>query len=376
MQNIVIFNNVLHSKLEKTNQKKTLHPKNKKKKNLECKTLLKITIFCIFCYICSSAIDARINGAPKQALGNNVVENEELEVSLNTRIQKILNKHFLESGEAKETDKADEVAFWYQKYYTELNEMHFKADAYCDQDGVSCLSDSIEMELSYMRIRHFKPKLVWEISPSHGYSTLWLAEALLKNNNGARLISFDKSRSLKEEWVQDAWTKVNWEFRFGDVRETYKHEIQERVPDYVFLDSYHSAEFGNFYIHTLFQDLRRYAIRGKKIYISLHDVYNPSFWTDGKDIDLRKRANLPDWLANEEGQVILDWLLYHNNEACCPWTVAPSHNKTFTLEILTRRDNAIKNHVLVQPKSLRQKWLSIPSLLLENNPTLYFTLLC
>ena len=46
------------------------------------------------------------------------------------------------------------------------------------------------LQLTYLRIRHQKPELVWEISPNWGYSTIFLLSAL-KDNKAGQLISFD-----------------------------------------------------------------------------------------------------------------------------------------------------------------------------------------
>ena len=63
---------------------------------------------------------------------------------------------------------------------------------------------------------------------------------------------------------------------------------------------------------TLIQfSLFYHSTKGRK-HVSLHDAYNPSFWTDGFMQNLRKTANLPDWMANEEGQVVIDWMPHHN----------------------------------------------------------------
>ena len=45
--------------------------------------------------------------------------------------------------------------------------------------------------MTYVRVRKTKPRIVWEISPSHGFSTLIILAALKANDNNAKLYSFD-----------------------------------------------------------------------------------------------------------------------------------------------------------------------------------------
>ncbi len=64
--------------------------------------------------------------------------------------------------------------------------MHEKTHAHDLVWSLKCM----RLQLSYLRIRHQKPKLVWEISPNWGYSTIYLLSAL-KDNEAGQLISFD-----------------------------------------------------------------------------------------------------------------------------------------------------------------------------------------
>ena len=48
------------------------------------------------------------------------------------------------------------------------------------------LSDeyNMDLEVTYLRLRYHKPKLVYKISPIHGFSTTAILLALQKNNRG------------------------------------------------------------------------------------------------------------------------------------------------------------------------------------------------
>lgn len=64
----------------------------------------------------------------------------------------------------------------------------------------------------------------------------------------------------------------------GDVHETF-YDIEREVgmPDYLFLDSWHSHTMGNFYSTEVLPKFTKHT------YVSLHDVHNPTFWGDDRD---------------------------------------------------------------------------------------------
>jgi uncharacterized protein YpmB len=264
----------------------------------------------------------------------------------------------------------DKIAGWYQTYGSELVSMHAAADKYCAIEGVQCLSDKLEIELTYMRVRAAKPKVLWEVSPSHGYSTLWLAAAIAKNKNGGTLLSFDLTNRIKKAERPEWKTKANWQLVLGDFKAKFQTYLnQYSTPDYLFLDSFHSADFGRFYIEEVFPKLTQLK---PHLFISLHDVYNPSFWTDGSNVNLRKEAKLPDWMANEEGQVVLGWLAFHPQSHCCLFTVAPSHDSKFTKSVISIRKQHLSG--FTQMKS-DYHWHDDNFVFNQNNPTIYFELL-
>ena len=70
----------------------------------------------------------------------------------------------------------------YAIYARELHALHTVLTRFCALPSAPlCLSCTIELELSYMRLRDTKPAVVWEISPASGFSTLMLLHALHEN---------------------------------------------------------------------------------------------------------------------------------------------------------------------------------------------------
>ncbi|KXS19237.1 hypothetical protein M427DRAFT_53191 [Gonapodya prolifera JEL478] len=169
-----------------------------------------------------------------------------------------------------------------------------------------CISDDIELEVGYLRIREAKPKVVWEISPADGFSTFWIISALKANGNGAILYSFDLANDPTQHLPLEMQKSIDWRFKKGDFHKQIDNvlaETPEHSPNYIFLDSYHSKDFAQYYTTELFR-----MWPDKHIHISLHDVYNPSFWNDniqGRDLNVH-----PPWMPNEEGLAVLDWLVY------------------------------------------------------------------
>ena len=119
----------------------------------------------------------------------------------------------------------------------------------------NCPSCTLEMELTYMRLRQTRPRVVWEISPMHGFSTLMILLALEKNNNSARLHSFDRHEHVRRYLTPAAYPSLlpMWRFHLGDVRELVAQALHSQEkrgdlfklaprPSYVFLDSWHSED--------------------------------------------------------------------------------------------------------------------------------------
>lgn len=222
----------------------------------------------------------------------------------------------------------------YSKYGAELKALHRTMNAYCVKP-VKCFSCTLEMELSYMRLRELKPRVVWEISPADGFSTVVILHALAANSNNATLHSFDLlSASYKFLVGRDRFPLLMpmWNFHKRNAQTlvspdgilSSKWEGKSRPlppPDYLYLDSKHNVEMATLYTSRLLPAVMRLG----HIPVSLHDVYNPLFWTDGSFNGKRDLRVLPEWLPNLEGAMVLDWLSYgFQSDSCNLFTIAPS----------------------------------------------------
>ncbi|KAJ3409102.1 hypothetical protein HDV05_004577 [Chytridiales sp. JEL 0842] len=107
---------------------------------------------------------------------------------------------------------------------------------------------------------------------------------------------------------------IDWRFMSGDLRQRVGEVLKKEPahsPDYLFLDSYHSKAFAKYYTDELFRLWPQ-----KHMFVSLHDVYNPSFWAD--DVSGRNLEHHPAWMPNEEGLLVLDWLVYQMPSTLVP----------------------------------------------------------
>jgi predicted O-methyltransferase YrrM len=140
--------------------------------------------------------------------------------------------------------------------------------------------DDIEAELTYLLVRHHRPRVVTEIGTFHGWSTTWLLRAL-RDNGAGELHSYDIVDHARRS-VPAALAEGRWTFHHGDVRQA---GLTPGLIDYLFIDAAHTAPFARWYTTRLFAQLR------PGIPISVHDVYH------------RRRAG-----RFSEGRVVLDWL--------------------------------------------------------------------
>eukprot|EP00429_Kryptoperidinium_foliaceum_P088080 CAMPEP_0176190538 /NCGR_PEP_ID=MMETSP0121_2-20121125/3988_1 /TAXON_ID=160619 /ORGANISM="Kryptoperidinium foliaceum, Strain CCMP 1326" /LENGTH=303 /DNA_ID=CAMNT_0017529159 /DNA_START=111 /DNA_END=1022 /DNA_ORIENTATION=- len=241
----------------------------------------------------------------------------------------------------------------YALYAGELTDLHGLMRGWCAKR--QCLSDDLEIEATYMRVRAFKPHMLWEVSPHQGFTTMVLLSALKKNGFG-RLISFDLMDKCRDG-IPATLAEDRWTFVEGDFKAMYPKHLNTSRPDYLFLDSFHSYEFGRFYTTELFP-----AMGGGHLPVSLHDVYNPGFWND--KVTGRSSA-YPDWMPNEEGLVVIDWLK-DQPHVCGVYTLAKS-----------RTDEQVKLHTDI--RAIREGILGAGTGIRGVDgldPTLYFELNC
>ena len=220
----------------------------------------------------------------------------------------------------------------------ELKSLIATLKEFCGADNYSgsgslplkCMMDDLEVELLYFTIRTYKPSVVWEISPAHGYSTTVILTALNMNGQGT-LYSFDVMDSSKKHVPPDLHSR--WKLVIGDAMETVlsaRGEARYPYPDFLLLDSVHSREFGVFYITKLLP-----ALNVKQFRVALHDVYNPTLY--GEDCSLQEECKS---MPSVEGVVVTDWLGFHHiSSACEAWTASPFKlgNQAFFESILRAR---------------------------------------
>jgi hypothetical protein len=227
-----------------------------------------------------------------------------------------------------------------------------------------CLTDDIEIEISYLRIRASKPKVVWEVSPHTGCSTMVILSALIDNGGGI-LHSFDIKDKVTMNIPKDL-TKHGWKFYEGDFRTEFYLTANIPLPNYLYIDSFHSKEFADHYTEKLFPKFNR----DQRLYVSLHDVYHRAFWSDNSA--KRDLSIYPTWMPCEEGLAVIDWLK-DQDHTCGVFTAAAARNKKHEIQfdkILNIRD---KYMGLSSRTRIRGGELTKTT---STNPTLFFELNC
>eukprot|EP00941_MAST-03F_sp_MAST-3F-sp1_P001362 g1362.t1 len=210
----------------------------------------------------------------------------------------------------------EEIARLYKNFKNDLLRVRKEARLYCNKlrkhaminnyennyDGVVstlkhdvCLLTDVEAEVTYLRLRHLKPKKILEVSPYRGWSTFWILSALRdnilndkmnnNNNNEAEIIvptlsSFDlvdysKILIPKTLYQNKENENVNlpiWKLQKGNVQIILNKDIpREDIQfDYLFIDSRHDYEFGRWYTDVI---LLRQNVSQKQVSGSIHDAY-------------------------------------------------------------------------------------------------------
>lgn len=185
----------------------------------------------------------------------------------------------------------------YAQHAEELRYIRARARDFCASGGgwlpgsrssSRCFAQDIEMEVTYLRLRYLKPRVVWEISPAQGYSSVWILHALKVNDNGAVLHSFDRTADAEKNVPPEFRAPNGPEFHVhvGEAGKTYPGVLASgkntSIPDYVYFDAGNSKEFALFSIHMLAEVVRvrrAKGIRGR-VGVSVHGVYDPSLWND------------------------------------------------------------------------------------------------
>ena len=113
----------------------------------------------------------------------------------------------------------------------------------------------IERTFLYSTIRSLKCKNILEISPDKGLTTHIIIGALAKNNEKAKLLSYDvhnQSQYLDQSWSKDCL--VERTLITGSAQNTVNISDVKKC-DFLFIDSDHSYAFGKWYSQNIIPHL-------------------------------------------------------------------------------------------------------------------------
>ncbi|KAI9016811.1 hypothetical protein DFJ74DRAFT_247154 [Hyaloraphidium curvatum] len=196
----------------------------------------------------------------------------------------------------------DLYAGLYAQHAEELRYVRRQARLFCSLGAGRCPLQDVELELTYLRLRTMKPKVVWQIAPGLGYSAVWILHALRANGNGAALHSFDAhNASLSAVPAELRGPEAAWHLHEGSAFSSYAGVLaaNKSVPDYLFLDSpQRSRDFAVFYAHLIAEIVRVRAEKGRRgrVGVTLHGAYDPRSWSgrfEGRNLRV-----YPRWMPN------------------------------------------------------------------------------
>lgn len=201
----------------------------------------------------------------------------------------------------------------YDKYAADLQLVRASQSKFYEQ-GMKCglhpqLCD-IESELTYLRIREYRPPVVIEFSPASGWSTSWILHAL-RDNGAGELYSFDLVETSKNV-LDPELTNGRWHLIIGDVVQNLKQF--PRNATYLFIDSAHTGEFADWYINNVF------PLFPAGTNVSVHDIlkyrYQPG--------------------CGPESEVLCDWLSI--NRIACTTASRALKKKGYSAYMKKKRD--------------------------------------
>ena len=183
--------------------------------------------------------------------------------------------------------------------------------------------DDVEAEVTYLLLRRSRPKIVVEISPSGGWSSLWILSALKDNGSGC-LYSYDLVDDAKKN-IPSGLSADRWVFVRGDVRQAVR--ALPRPIDYLFVDSDHSAEFADWYIQNVF------PLLGPNSIVSIDDVF-------------RAPTDRPREFG--EGRRVLEWLKTEGLEylSFSPYAPSAGYEQAMRVKAELAMDRPIHNSIV------------------------------
>lgn len=119
----------------------------------------------------------------------------------------------------------------------------------------------IESEFLYALVRHIKPKNITEFSPFKGFTSMIMMRAATRNNTVTKLTSYDIINDSSDLNCTGILTR---QLILGHVQDNLKSKDMETC-DFLFIDSDHHYNFGEWYSTELLPHLKAGTI------ICIHD---------------------------------------------------------------------------------------------------------
>jgi hypothetical protein len=205
-----------------------------------------------------------------------------------------------------------------------------------------CLTGDTESEILYLRLRHFKPANVFEVSSAWGYSTLWILAALEDNGFGV-LHSFDVFET-QLPFVLDERHRNRWVFHHGDMAHTFKPVAEEVMPDYLHVDTCHEEACISWYLTNVVGAVADQVSLHHPVHVSMHDIYS-TVYPDANHDAREAQSNSKRWPL-PEGVQVFEWLAY-SGAAVRVHTLARGVGRVGTC-VRTARQGALQNESTIR----------------------------
>jgi len=225
-----------------------------------------------------------------------------------------------------------EIVGLYSRYGDELarvanliQKQYFRMQA----KGYGTTFGDVEGELLYLLIRHYRPSILFEISPNAGYSTNYMLAALTANGQG-ELHSFELQEHFNGIGTEDVirgnlnpeWDGSRLHVHIGDAVKTV--DRVEGPVNFCLLDSCHDQWFAEWYVNKLFPRVQGVLFIQD---IAFHDRLEPSSeasyvwkllkdrktdfmmsgWLERQPAIISARSNLSERREYESNSVLLQW---------------------------------------------------------------------
>jgi predicted O-methyltransferase YrrM len=229
-----------------------------------------------------------------------------------------------------------EIVELYSRYGDELvrvatliQKQYFRMQA----KGYGTTFGDAEGEFLYLLIRHYKPSILFEISPNAGYSTNYILAAITANGHG-KLHSFELQEHFNgirtEEVIRGnlnpEWDGQRLHVHIGDAVKTVG-TVEGHV-DFCLLDSCHDQWFAEWYVNKLFPRVQGILFIQD---IAFHDRLEPSSeasyvwkllkdgrmdfmmsgWLERQPAIISSRSKLIERREYESNSVFLQWPPHH-----------------------------------------------------------------